>query len=65
MSHFLSLTGNTYLKKIILFIDLCLTVLGLCWCMDFPLVVASGDCSLVAVLGFLIAMASFVRKRKL
>ena len=46
--------------KIILFlyIYLFLSVLGLCCCMGFSLVAASGGYSLVAVLGLLIAGAS-------
>ena len=39
------------------FICLVLVVLGLCWCMGFPLVMASGDCSIVRVCGFLIVVA--------
>ena len=35
-------------------------MLGLCCCSGLSLVVASGDCSLVAVHGFLISAASFV-----
>ena len=41
-------------------IYLLLTVLGLCCCMDFSLVEASGGFSLVAVWEFLRAMASLV-----
>ena len=39
---------------------LILTVLDLHCCVDFSLVVASGDCSLVVVLGLLISVATFV-----
>ena len=35
-------------------------MLGLCCCLGFSLVVANGDCSLVAVHGFLISVASLV-----
>ena len=42
-----------------------LSVLGLHCCARFSLAVLSGDCSLVAALGFVIAVASFVRKHKL
>ena len=41
-------------------IYLLLAVLGLCCCMDFSLVEASGGYSVVAVWGFLRAMASLV-----
>ena len=37
-----------------------LAVLGLRWCTGFSLVAASRGCSLVAVCGLLIAVASFV-----
>ena len=44
---------------------LVLTVLGLCCCAGFPLVAGSGGCSLVAVHGLLIVVASFVVERGL
>ena len=40
-------------------------VLGLCPCMGFSLVLASGSHSLVAVHGLLIAMASLVVKHRI
>ena len=42
-----------------------LTVLGLCCCTDFPLVVASRGYSLVAVHGLLIVVASLVAEHRL
>lgn len=60
----LSLTGNTFKDSFIyLFMFDCAQVF-VC-CMGFPYLEASGDCSLVAALGFLIAVASFVGKHKL
>ena len=37
-----------------------MTMLDLCCCADFSVVVASGDCCLVAVFGLLLAVASLV-----
>ena len=47
------------------FIYLFLAVLGLCRCMGFSLVAASGGCSLGAVLRLLIVVASLVAEHKL
>ena len=49
----------------LMFIYLFLAVLGLRCCTGFSLVAVSGGCSLVAVHGLLIAVASFVVKRRL
>ena len=52
-------------KKIVLFIYLFLTVLGLHCCVGFSLVAVSGGCSLVAARGLLTAVASFVAGHRL
>ena len=52
-------------KKIVLFIYLFLTVLGLHCCVGFSLVAVSGGYSLVAAHGLLTAVASFVAGHRL
>ena len=47
------------------FMHLFLVVLGLCFCMGFSLVAMSRGYSLLAVLGFLIAVVSLVAEHKL
>ena len=42
-----------------------LAVLGLCCCVVFSLVAECGGCSLVEVLGLLIAVASLVEEHRL
>lgn len=44
-----------------LFINLFLAELGLCWCVGFSLVAASGGYSQVGGLGLLIAVALFLQ----
>ena len=48
-----------------IFIYLFLAVLGLCRCIGFSLVVASGGYSLVVMCRLLIAVASFVAEHRL
>ena len=50
---------------LILFNRLVLAVLGLCCCVGFSLVVASGGYSLVAVLWLLIVVVSLVAEHRL
>ena len=50
--------GGFFFPLSVLLFICCLAVLGLCCSLGFPLVAASGECSLVAVCALLIALAS-------
>ena len=58
------MVSRQHFKKII-FIYLFLAVFGLCCCVGFSLIVATGGSSLVVVSELLIVVASFVEEHRL